>query len=77
MSTCTCIYVPSYGDVHFCAQHQHPTAGEPSPLGKSVRRKSHTHKTGSPTARNNRRLRQLARENKPVDYRKKHKGDGF
>ncbi len=76
MTECTCVYVHPYGAVHFCGQHQRPASGEPSPLGKSIRRTSHSHKTGSPSARNNRRMRQLMREGLDLDHKKKRKGMG-
>lgn len=73
---CGCVYRGDGEQLTKCGRHGSPKSGDRSPLNASVRRKSHTHKTGSPVARNNRRMRQLAREGLKDDYKKKQKGQG-
>jgi hypothetical protein len=73
---CGCVYRGDGEQLVKCSRHGTPKAGDRSPLNASVRRKSHTHKTGSPIARTNRRTRQLAREGFDTDHKKKRKGQG-
>src|SRR5690242_3747851 len=72
---CGCVWRGDGVRLSHCSQHPSPLPGMKSPLGmRSAATLNHSKKTGSPSARAARRMRQLAREGLKEDHKKKRAG---